>query len=377
MVGGEQQPHHDPQAGAMMNILLLLSSILAFAPLSAVWAQGYVDPQKSMFGYKAWCGGLSGTFYNDERGVGCIPGSGTERLEYGGQTYGGYNPYEGMLDSFGNFMSSFNQQQAEIKANQIRRTELARKKAIERGMMMRRQAQRKSREYSRDSSDILSRMRITASAYGAPRTERGRAACGGYLLTKAEELAGIGKFSDAAYLSGEAGRIVSGKKPEVICPEVSDVPKIKAGPVKQSREMAEFLKKHARVYGKLYGRVDAEMDERASLEKKIALGKKTVVEKLLALENSKKKLIEMKGVVPNELGSPTKLDFQHAARAIENKKAELEKAQQDARGNERGMKHLKKRMKETHDLFQKGKNPKNWDAILKTVGVYELKERKT
>ncbi len=84
-----------------------------------------------------------------------------------------------------------------------------------------------------------------------------RAHCGAYLLRKANEAAGMEKYEEASYLSNEAADLMSGSKssPGVVCPPPPEVPAVEGGPVAESREQAEKLRKMTFVFSRLYGRV--------------------------------------------------------------------------------------------------------------------------
>lgn len=387
------------QAG---TCFLLFAVTLLLLP-SLAQAARYVDPRRSMSGYQSWCSGQGGSFYNDRRGVGCTPGGGTGRTSYGGYTYGGSNPYQQMFSIMGNIMGNILRQSIQRSidnrrkvirqrriddAARIRRQELLRKQAEEARIWREEKERKERRKFLQAKKGLLGtlkggaasnelklkgpgtgdglKIKDVADVDGEPLSAEQREACSAYLMTKAEENAGLGNFSDAAFLSDQASQIIKGGVPGVRCPQGgSGIP---GRPIKESQEMAELLKTHSKLYGRLYRRVDGEMDTWKKRTDALEQSNKKFIAAEKDLNDVQKRLAELEARRSQAPGSVSPGELSHA-------RGELQRAKQNHRAAAGGLDKSKsaliaqeKKMKKTHALFEEAKNKDNWNALLQRVG---------
>ena len=78
----------------LLSLVFTFLFLMLIVPSQVLAGCTYVDPRSSMSGYFDWCRCMSGTPYNDSRGVGCIRGGSSG---YGG----GSNPFDPLFRPLG------------------------------------------------------------------------------------------------------------------------------------------------------------------------------------------------------------------------------------------------------------------------------------
>ena len=216
-----------------------------------------------------------------------------------------------------------------------------------------------------------------ASLTSRPTTALQRAHCSAYLLRKANEAASGGKFEESAYLSNEAADLMSGAKdsPGVVCPQPPEIPSVEGGPIAESQEQAEKLRKMTFVYSRLYSRVAQQTNDYQIILTTVKQKEEKIEKARLEKEEAKarfEKLQSLKQQKPDEVAEITMAEASAALAQVEATlqqiegemaKALAEKA--DAEG----------KMNQTRDLFlQVRDHPEKLDDFVIELTVKPSKE---
>ncbi len=382
-------------------VIFLLAIFLVGSTRQMVYAQGYVDPRKSMSGFYTWCRSMGGTPYNDARGVGCIPGD--ARSSSGGFAMGRSNPYSGLFGLMGqnlnaavsnmlNPVPGSMDSAALIRGQELQRKkaeELERQRQIEEQWRLQEEAKKK-REFLDAKERMLGQMKgtpergelkmkgmqggqdLTMKGMGgasAPATAFQQAVCSAYLLQKADEAAGVMRFDEAVYLSNQASLIMGGASPGVQCPAPDNkgVSDVSGRPVEESKKAAEELLQRAKIYNRLYGRVEGEVVEWRDKTRQAQEAQQFCAQKDKAIEEAKGRLADLEAKKMKDQAGVSQNEIRDATMAVQKAKDESVKARMVLEEKSKALMAVENRMKETGNLFERAKNPDRWSGILQEL----------
>lgn len=398
--------------------LLIAIFLVIFSPLSTWAGCGSVpDPRSNPGGYRSWCRCKGGTPYTGSYGgPACRPGS----------SGGSFNPYEAAFGAALEPVSTAVRQVTECflnpncgpKARERERQQLLRRQRMEKQRIedeyRREQEQHRRRIFEDKKLNILNQMRDTGSGSlstrplmpkdlsSPPASERSagsatglsanltRISCSAYLLEKARDASANEQFVEAAYLSDEAAKFMSGEtdSPAVVCPPLPEIPDVEGGPVQESLDEAEIIKTQLLLFSRLSSRSNRQM-----IMYQQALTQVDDAEKNIAAARAEKEQLEVRinelkaelnPAVPTEptavplaesvpVPSPppdpeTASAMAEALAALQEAEAALDESEQQLAESVRARDQIEKEIDETKGYFNKAnENPDQAETYLKEL----------
>ncbi|MBT3352988.1 MAG: hypothetical protein HOC91_15740 [Nitrospinaceae bacterium] len=413
----------------ILCLFLFSFALVVFHVLPASAAR-YVDPRRNLGGYKSWCAGAGGHYDYNGGNIRCIPGAGTSRMNYGGYNFGGYNPYQQMFGIMGNALgkamscamdpncNGSNKRRRQMRKKIESRKLLERKQARLQAEHLRQEFEREQKEVRREENERRRKMesarkRIFGVLKGGiegseafrlktndgtavfkikeenlpigPSSDKEREDCTAYFIQLAEEAGGQGNFSEASFLSKQAGEMLKSGAADVQCSKKAIARAGGAGPIDPVITNAvkpednaivklstkEILQRHSKLYGKLYHRADKERD--AWIEKSDDIDRQLsgVKEAEVSHEEAKVELARLEELNTKARPGtfPPGAMMRARAKIMKTKKI-LDERQGTLLVARRNLSNLGEKMKKTGKMFESAaKGPEEWGRLIKQVNL--------
>ena len=407
-----------PLVGIIFSVTLALFGGFL---LPLAWGQSAPDPRRDPGGYARWCASKGGRVYNDARGYGCDVSSarGSSGL------YGGTNPFDNLFaplgEALGKQMECLFNPNCEANVQQRQQQELQQQRLMEiqrqQQELRRQEAERRQTEFEEKKGKLLGQMKGQTGSLGSrdltglpelkvreeadvfgtkslkPRdlssptqtaslgsrvsTALERAHCGAYLLRKANESAAREKYEEASYLSNEAAELMSGSKSSagVVCPPPPEVPAVEGGPVAESREQAEKLRKMTFVFSRLYGRVAQQTNDYQIVLTTVKQKEEKKEKARLQREEAKARLEKLQSLRQQKPDEVSEITMTEASAALAQVEALFQEIEREMAKTLAEKANAESKMNQTRDLFlQVRDHPEKLDDFVIELTVKPSKE---
>jgi hypothetical protein len=217
----------------------------------------------------------------------------------------------------------------------------------------------------------------TASLGSRAGTALERAHCGAYLLRKANESAAMEKYEEASYLSNEAAELMGGSKssPGVVCPPPPEVPSVEGGPIAESREQAEKLRKITFVFSRLYGRVVQQANDYQIVLTTVKQKEEKIEKARLQKEEAKAKVDRLQSLRLQKPDEVSEMVMTEASAALAQVQALLQEIEREMAKSLAEKADAESKMNQTRDLFlQLRDHPEKLDDFVIELTVKPSKE---
>jgi hypothetical protein len=217
----------------------------------------------------------------------------------------------------------------------------------------------------------------TASLGSRVGTALERAHCGAYLLRKANESAAMEKYEEASYLSNEAAELMGGSKssPGVVCPPPPEVPSVEGGPIAESREQAEKLRKITFVFSRLYGRVVQQANDYQIVLTTVKQKEEKIEKARLQKEEAKAKVDRLQSLRLQKPDEVSEMVMTEASAALAQVQALLQEIEREMAKSLAEKADAESKMNQTRDLFlQLRDHPEKLDDFVIELTVKPSKE---
>ena len=396
--------NRSPLVGVIFSVIMAL--FWGFF-LTLAWSQSVPDPRRDPGGYARWCASKGGRVYNDARGYGCDVSSGRGSSGY----YGGTNPYQNPFDNLfaplgealGKQMECIFNPNCEANVQQRQQQQLQQQRLMEtqrqQQELRRQEAERRQTEFEEKKGKLLGQLKVReeADVFGTkslkPRdlssptqiaslgsrvgTALERAHCGAYLLRKANESAAMEKYEEASYLSNEAAELMSGSKssPGVVCPPPPEVPAVEGGPIAESREQAEKLRKMTFVFSRLYGRVAQQTNDYQIVLTTVKQKEEKTEKARTQREEAKAKVDNLQSLKLRKPDEVSEMAMTEASAALAQVEALLQEIEREMAKTLAEKADAESKMNQTRDLFlQVRDHPEKLDDFVIELTVKPSKE---
>jgi hypothetical protein len=209
-----------------------------------------------------------------------------------------------------------------------------------------------------------------ASTSSASTTALQKAHCAAYLLRRANKAASDEKFEESAYLSNEAADLMSGAKnsPGVVCPAPPEVPPVEGGPIAESKEQAEKLRKMAFVYSKLYSQAAQQVGDYRVVLTTVKRAEEKVDNTKSMKEEAKNKVDRLRIQEPHQPDGASASAMAQALAALRQAEDLLQQTEKDLAAAMKEKEEMEMRMNQTRDRFiQARDNPEKIDGLFKEL----------
>ena len=208
-----------------------------------------------------------------------------------------------------------------------------------------------------------------ASTSSTPTKALQKAHCAAYLLRKANKAASDEKFEESAYLSNEAADLMSGAKnsPGVVCPAPPEVPSVEGGPIAESKEQAEKLRKMTFVYSKLYSQAAQQVGDYRVVLTAVKRAEEKVDNTKSKKEEAKNKVNRLQTQEPQQPDTSASAMAQALA-ALRQAEDLLQETEKDLAAAMKEKEEMEMKMNQTRDRFiQARDNPEKIDGLFKEL----------
>lgn len=207
-----------------------------------------------------------------------------------------------------------------------------------------------------------------------PLTSLQRANCARFLLQKANDAVGpsqpIPRYEEAAFLSSQAGLLMSGGSPSVECPSsLPEPPAITGVPLSGSEAQEETLRRRTLLYSALFSRVSQQMADYRVAAAGVREAEEKAQETRRQVEEAqrRKSEVEVQQQQP-EPRSPSAMA--EALAALQQAEAALAEAEKAAAERKETMSEMERQLQTTRGLAEEAqRNPERTDAILRQLNV--------